>query len=300
MKSCSSSIALASSAIVANVWLLRDCDGQRFLIDTGVRTERMALDASLRRAGIRNRGDLNAIFLTHRHCDHAGNAAWLRERFGCPIYCHAEDAQILSGQAAREPLRRGIGSVYDELCCGIEDLTAVRLDVDDAFALGAWKHGFEGFAAFGHTEGSVLLYHRATATLFTGDALLSGVPPLRTHERFSLAIPAYSLDVDQCHDHVRSFLRDHPKVQQLCAGHGPFVGDDVEQKLAAFARSIERVQKPTRAIAGIWGAATWHSGINAVQARLERATETVAETAPQVRAAIERSRALANGLSSRR
>ena len=234
MKRCSASIGLSTLSVVSNVWLLTDAEGRRFLIDTGVRAERSAIMSSLHRAGIRNPGDLTAVLLTHRHCDHAGNAAWIRDQLGCPIVCHAYDARVLRGDVSTPSLQRGIGSFFDKVCCAVEDRFSVRLPIDEELGLGAWRYGFEIIPAFGHTEGSILIYHAPTGTLFTGDALLTCVPPLRTHEKFGLAIPAYSIDAEMCHAHTLAFLRKPPLVHQLCAGHGPFVGKRAARKLAAF------------------------------------------------------------------
>lgn len=238
MKRCSPTISLLTHAIVSNVWLLTDAQGQRFLVDSGVRAERWAIARGLEKAGVAKPGDLNAILLTHRHSDHAGNAAWLRERYQCPVLCHEADARVLRGEVPAEKLARGIGNLFDKICAECEDAFSVRMSIDETFGLGPWRHGFEIFAAFGHTQGSVLIYHAPSATLFSGDALLSGIPPLRVHESFGLAIDAYSHDTAACHAHVRAFLRDPPPLRQLCAGHGPFVGKRTQEKLAAFSAAL--------------------------------------------------------------
>ena len=234
MKNCSQSVSVAPFNLVANVWLLADSEGRRFLVDTGFGAERIALQLSLRRAGIEKRGDLTAVLLTHRHSDHGGNAVWAREKFGCPILCHEQDAMVLAGDLATPPLRRGIGPFYEEALCAVEDSRSLRFRVDDTFAVGAWRYGFTMYAAFGHTEGSVLIYHEPTKTLFTGDALLSGVPIASFYQRFVLAVPAFSIDIDACRQHLLTFLESPPEILQLCAGHGPFVGRDVARKLQAL------------------------------------------------------------------
>ena len=61
------------------------------LIDTGSPNGRAVLVAELVRAGCRP-GDLKLIVLTHGDFDHAGNAAYLREKYGAPIAMHRDDA----------------------------------------------------------------------------------------------------------------------------------------------------------------------------------------------------------------
>jgi hydroxyacylglutathione hydrolase len=60
------------------------------LIDTGTPEKRSALDARLSAAGCRP-GDLKLVLLTHGDYDHAGNAAFLREKYGAAVALHAGD-----------------------------------------------------------------------------------------------------------------------------------------------------------------------------------------------------------------
>lgn len=227
-------LGLARGMIVSNVWLLEH-QGRRLLIDTGHPLERLALRLHLWRAGIRRRGDLQAVILTHRHSDHAGNAAWLRRTFGCAVACHAADADELSG--ARPPARmaRWPSPPVDWLLCRIEDRFPARSPVDEAFQDGAWEHGLRVVHVPGHTAGSVMLHHEPTGTLFSGDALLTGIPPLRGFERLGLAKAVYSNDVARCHAATRAFLAELPPTRTVCAGHGPAITERVEEKLLRLA-----------------------------------------------------------------
>src|SRR4051812_41881893 len=101
-----------ASAGFSNVWLQKDAQGHAFLVDTGHAIERLVLLRSLWKAGIRGRGDLTAVLLTHRHSDHAGNAAWLRKLFGARVYCHKNDAAILMGEKTPSPLHQGKAIFY--------------------------------------------------------------------------------------------------------------------------------------------------------------------------------------------
>lgn len=231
---------------IANVWLLSDGEGRRFLVDTGHRLERQALALSLRRAGV-ERGGLTAVLLTHRHCDHAGNAAWLRRELRCPVICHAADAAPLSGQEPRPRLAgRGLGAIHDVLC-RVEDAFPARCLIDDVYGDGSWRWGFHVIPVPGHTAGSALLWHEPSGTLFTGDAILAGAPVQRLHARLSLAIPAYSEDVLACHRATLAFLAERRPIRTLCAGHGPRVS---ERLPALFDRlreqSAERQRQPPR------------------------------------------------------
>jgi hydroxyacylglutathione hydrolase len=79
-------ICLAS----VNAYLVAAEDGF-ILIDTSKPEKRRELDARLDAAGC-TPGALKLIVLTHGDYDHAGNAAFLREKHGAKIAMHAEDA----------------------------------------------------------------------------------------------------------------------------------------------------------------------------------------------------------------
>lgn len=236
MKKCNRYIAVANRVIASNIWLLDDGDGRRFLIDCGHSLERFALKRALWRARIRVNGDLDAVLLTHRHSDHAGNAAWLRDRFGCPVICHENDAPILSGKQPAPKLQRDLGTFYDKWMCRLEDRHPAICPVDDVYTDGPWRWGFTMYKAFGHTEGSSLLFHEPTRSLFSGDAILAGIPAQRIFEYLGLAVAAYSLDVKLCHRLTLDFLADPPPIDHLCSGHGPFIQRKTAQKLQGFWR----------------------------------------------------------------
>src|SRR5205085_1098004 len=142
---------------VSNVWLFAH-DSKRFLVDTGHVAERVPLLVDLWRSGVRRAGDLDAILLTHRHSDHAGNAAWLRRKFRCPVICHEADADVLAGRAPPPPMARRNGArLYEELLCRFEDFWPARCEVDEVFSpRGDWRSGFQVVPVPGHTEGSVM------------------------------------------------------------------------------------------------------------------------------------------------
>jgi glyoxylase-like metal-dependent hydrolase (beta-lactamase superfamily II) len=232
MRSIGAHLVLLTRVHISNIWLFRDDDGRRWLVDTGHPIERPLLARSLRAAGVDR---LDGILLTHRHSDHAGNAAWLRDRFRCPVACHPDDAPYLDGRLAPPRLARGRAPAPLELLCRIEDRFPARCPVDEVYSPGRWRGDWEIVHAPGHTEGSSLLYHAPTRTLFSGDTLISGIPPLRLLERLSLAVDAFTPDPETCRAKVRDFLRALPPVRTLCAGHGPAVTRRVEEKLRRLA-----------------------------------------------------------------
>lgn len=250
MKKLAPHLQLAATRI-ANVWVLEDPSGRKFLVDTGHPIERPSLLADLWMAGIRAPGDLTAVLLTHRHSDHAGNAAWLRKRFGARVICHEFDAAALSGKVTapallrKDPVERGeFGRqrLHERLLCAYQDQAPAICEVDELYDEGAWKWGFRVVPVPGHTEGSVMLYHEPTRTLFSGDAILSGYPILRNvklpfglgspdWKGLRLADPGFSDDAASCHLAVQRYLRHLPPVDVLCSGHGPAVDQGAQAQL---------------------------------------------------------------------
>lgn len=221
-----------SALRISNAWLLDDDEGRRFLIDTGHRLERGALARELRRAGVKRAGDLSAVLLTHRHSDHAGNAAWLRDRFHCPVVAHEQDARVLRGDAPPPSLTgRGERHVHAVLC-RIEDRFPACSRVDEAIEEGETRYGFRAISVAGHTEGSVLWLHEASGALFSGDAILAGPPAQRFHARLGFAIPEYSTDAEACRRRVLAFLAGDPAVKRFA--------QDTDRWSPAQARSCGR------------------------------------------------------------
>src|SRR5690348_14404911 len=82
---------------LVNAWLLHD-NSEAALIDTGSRWHRGQLLRALP-GGVR----LTSILLTHGHCDHAGNAAFLAERFGAGLYAHTEEIDFVQTRKTYVP-----------------------------------------------------------------------------------------------------------------------------------------------------------------------------------------------------
>lgn len=231
MHQLNTDLALANLITISNVWLLTDKRGRRFLIDTGDQSERLQLARSLSKAGIVKPGDLTAVLLTHWHRDHAGNAAWVRRKFQCPVICHPHDAGYLSGLVTPPPFAARPLSLFHKVSCSMQDWLPAHSPVDDVYQVGHWRWGFEVIPVPGHTDGSVMLYHKPSRTLFSGDAILTGIPPFRLWEAPRLADPGFTPQVDLCRETTREFIRSMPPIDRVCAGHGPLIDQNVHAKL---------------------------------------------------------------------
>jgi glyoxylase-like metal-dependent hydrolase (beta-lactamase superfamily II) len=222
-----------STLVVSNVYLLDGGPGDRWLVDTGHWSERYQLMAELRRTGLRP-SELSGVLLTHRHSDHAGNAAYLQREFGIHVYAHRADAEVLDGSVPRFELGHK-GSLLERALCAFENRWPARLRVNRALEEGEVVAGLEVHHVPGHTEGSVFYRHPATASLLTGDTLLTARPPLTIVQDIVPPYDAYTVDLGQAHASLDAFHAQGWHYEHVLAGHGrPLVHDARAKVLRAL------------------------------------------------------------------
>jgi glyoxylase-like metal-dependent hydrolase (beta-lactamase superfamily II) len=211
--------------LVSNVFLLDGGPGDRWIIDSGHVLERPLLLAGLRRSGFLP-GEVSGVLLTHRHSDHAGNAAFLRRTFGLRVFAHRADAEVLEGRRRAPRLEPSSGDPIAWAFAQIENHTRTTVPVDVALAGGEQIGSLEVHYAPGHTEGSVLYRHVGTRSLLSGDALLAAVPPLTVAQRMTLPHPDYAVDLAQALQSLRALHAAALDYDNLLAGHGrPILGE---------------------------------------------------------------------------
>jgi glyoxylase-like metal-dependent hydrolase (beta-lactamase superfamily II) len=208
---------------ISNVWLYDAGPDGLWLVDTGHRFERSRILAALSRLGLAP-GSLAGILLTHRHSDHAGNAAFLASRFGLAVHAHRADAAILRGEVPRPPMPRGTASLASVLNIFEERLPAQcvpTVSLEDGQRIA----GLQVFWVPGHTEGSVMFWHPPSSSLLSGDTLLNAIPPTTLFDGLSLPHPAFSTDLAQAHASIVAFHRRGLAYENLLCGHGkPLLG----------------------------------------------------------------------------
>lgn len=143
-----------------NCTILFDEETKRgVVVDPGGEIER--IQEAARASGV----EIEAIWITHGHIDHAGGAMNLRDALGVEIIGpHEADAPLLANLEAQ-------GARF-----GIE---GVRNCVPDRFLtegerLSIGEHRFEVFHCPGHAPGHVVFYNRAAAFAHVGDVLFHG------------------------------------------------------------------------------------------------------------------------------
>ena len=151
-----------------NVHLVVTDDGV-VLVDTGLPRRTARIEQALHDAR-RTVGDIRTILLTHRHPDHVGGVAHLRERSGARVVAHAADVPAITGERAVPP--RGIQHLT-----ALFVRTAAFSPVDDVLTADgpAPAAGFTAVHTPGHTPGHVsYLLDRGGGVLFAGDAAAGG------------------------------------------------------------------------------------------------------------------------------
>ena len=134
-----------------------------------------------------------AIVLSHRHEDHIGGAARLREATGGDVVASADE---LDGIEEQSP-----GLRIDATVAGGEtmDLGGVTLEFIDAP---------------GHTMGSLCVLYREEGVVFTGDTILGGSTTAISPDHGDMGLYVESL---------RKLLTYDAKT--ICPGHGPVIGN---------------------------------------------------------------------------
>ena len=144
------------------------------LVDSGYEKERKRLLKSLADKGITG---LEGIIITHSHYDHAGNAAFLQRKFGCPIYISKEGIE----SALRGIDTGGEGTVFQtKLWIGLLNLlpTAGESDFEKCIDVRDVKEledltgeGIRILPTPGHTKDSISVIIEGEIAL-VGDAII--------------------------------------------------------------------------------------------------------------------------------
>ena len=183
-------IALAWS----NCYVLKQESSRRvWLIDTGLSGDRPDLLEALRHLNIEPRR-VQAILLTHGHCDHAGSAAYFNREHGSQVYAHRDE--IVHLNESRTPYG-GLG--WRALSHPVQSLVfrvgERRFPVERCSAITALEEGDQLSApggalrviqSPGHSPGHTAYFRSSNGLMFSGDAVMNIVPHMVPGRRRSL------------------------------------------------------------------------------------------------------------------
>jgi glyoxylase-like metal-dependent hydrolase (beta-lactamase superfamily II) len=237
-----------------NAYLVRD-GSSWVLVDAGWVNDEPRIEAAVRSLlgpGLAP----SAILLTHVHPDHSGSARELARTWGCPVFAHAAEIPIASGDfSAMEryagpldrwlilPVMRVIGRRRREAILAAGSLAGMVKPLPPGGEIPsmeswAWIH------TAGHTPGHVAYYRARDRVLISGDAMLtlkvnawSGL--LRQEQGLS-GPPWYTTwDREAAAASIVAIADLEPAV--LASGHGlPLAGPGTAAAIHAFAARTMR------------------------------------------------------------
>jgi len=251
-----------------NLWLLRDGTGWT-IVDTGIgnaATRALWQQVIDERIGAQ---PVPRVIVTHYHPDHAGNAAWLSERFGAELWM--TQGEYLTAHAVRE---RSAGYTTEAVLRvfrrnGLEEALAARMskrgnpyrELVPDFPL-TYRRVIDGdrvlinglhwrvIVGYGHAPEHASLYCEELKLLIAGDMLLSTI---------STNVSVWSIDPEG--DPLRLFLESIRRYRELAPdilvlpSHGlPFRGAH-ERVGELEAHHDERLAELAAACAGGWKSA---------------------------------------------
>jgi glyoxylase-like metal-dependent hydrolase (beta-lactamase superfamily II) len=206
-----------------NLYLVED--GERVvLVDAGLPGLRGKLRAALARIG-RTEADISDVVLTHPHADHAGLAETLRKEHGATVHVPELDEKLartgLAPLGERGPIPYMRHRTFWEVAARlVKNGGAIPRPIRafETYGDGAELPG--GLLAVhtpGHTQGHTALLHRASGTLFSGDALCTRNPA--TGRRGPQLMPgSYTQDVDRAEASLGALAATG--AERILPGHG--------------------------------------------------------------------------------
>ncbi|MFC4337135.1 MBL fold metallo-hydrolase [Salininema proteolyticum] len=203
------------------------------LVDTGVPGSSTAIAAALESLG-HTKADLQHVFLTHWHVDHAGAAAELAEWENTELHAHSLDADVLEGKTPQ--VLPGLPSeeqaLFDSLPDEVKQDTPTvavddRLEGGESFEIAGI---LDVYHMPGHTPGSISLHLTDPNVLLVGDTVANVGPD-------GPSAGVFNTDPQRLRESVKALARLWPAV--LCPGHGEPITQNTADRLNALAGSLD-------------------------------------------------------------
>jgi hydroxyacylglutathione hydrolase len=207
-----------------NVYLIRS--GQQWvLVDTSTRHARRRILRQLP-------GQLEAIFITHAHRDHAGSMHAVAVETGAPVWGGEIDADALEGKAPEPVPEQYRDHIVNRRFAGWwRDPHPVSrmLSEDEEVA------GFTVIEFPGHTPGQIGLWRESDRTVICADVMRSinfatGLPQLGEMPKI------FTVDIEEARRSIRKLAA--LEANTVCFGHGRPLKKNAAQRIIDFAADL--------------------------------------------------------------
>ncbi len=158
--------------------------------------------------------EVAAIVLTHRHGDHIGGAARLREAMGGDVVCGVDEREAIESEFSASRMADAPYQRVSDAAIERDSIEGLSVDatVGDGATLALGGATLEFIHTPGHTLGSLCILHRDAGALFSGDMILGTGTTVISPEHGDMA--AYI-------ESMRKLLGYDARL--IAPGHGPVI-----------------------------------------------------------------------------
>jgi glyoxylase-like metal-dependent hydrolase (beta-lactamase superfamily II) len=204
---------------------LIDDGGELSLVDTLFESDARLVLEAIRALG-RNVTDLKRIALTHAHRSHLGGLAALKRASGAMVYCHAWEADIISGDRRAQPVtilpKQSLKLLKFQLGLFLNRPRHAPCPVDETLEDGDAFGPLRVLHAPGHSPGHLAFHWPERGFLIAGDAIA-------TWPSFSAGWTAFNLNRTQHADSVRRIAALDARI--VGVGHGEPITEDASDRV---------------------------------------------------------------------
>lgn len=181
---------------------------------------------------------LSKIIITHHDFDHMGSLAEFKRKYPTiEILSSKEDETYISGKKKSlrlqqaESIYNSLSEVEKEKAKDFQKMleSVESCDVDiclkdrDYFD---FCGGIEVISTPGHMPGHISVYHKESKSLIVGDALVI------ENEELVIALPQYTLDINEARNSVKKFL--NYDIDRIICYHGGIYTKDIKETLKSI------------------------------------------------------------------
>jgi hydroxyacylglutathione hydrolase len=213
-----------------NIYAIRS--GERWLlVDTSTKYSRRRIIRQLP-------GELEAIFITHAHRDHAGSMHAVAAETGAPVWSSEADAGAIEGKAPEPMPAKYENHIVNRLA---RPWWTEHHPVARRLRDGEEVAGFTVIEFPGHTPGQIGLWRESDRTVICADVmrsmnLVTGLPQLGEMPKI------FTVDVEEARRSIRKLAA--LEASTICFGHGRPLTKNAADKINGFAAGLP-LSEPT-------------------------------------------------------